>query len=180
MSPNYALRLRFTPCTLNVCHRSSSRFSVASCPCLLSLLQSSRCRSPEQALTILAEVHYGTGLLGKQWKQTSPETLHNLLLGSSSPQEWKLTRPQTLDSQHKDLRPAATNRTKCTKRASEQRAQEHKTAIFIPATMEKVHALTEHTNLPSNKHTHTHPPNGPQSSTNLHTRPEGSQSGAQK
>jgi len=168
---------------------SSSRCSLASCPCLLSLLQSflsllqsflsllqsSRRRSPEQALTILAEVHYGTGLLGKQWKQTSPETLHNLLLGSSSPQEWKLTRPPTLDSQHKDLRPAATNRTKCTKRASEQSAQEHKTAIYIPATMEKVHALTEHTNLPSNKHTNTHPPNCPQSSTNLHTRPEGSQ-----
>ena len=48
-----------------------------------------------KAHTMLAEVHYETGLLEKQWKQTSPETLHNLLLGSFPQQEWKLNKLAT-------------------------------------------------------------------------------------
>ena len=48
-----------------------------------------------RALTMLAEVHCETGFLEKPWKQTSNETHHHLLLGSSPLKEWKLDKLMT-------------------------------------------------------------------------------------
>lgn len=48
-----------------------------------------------KTLTMIPEVHHETGLLEKQWKQTSPEMCHNILLGLSTTQKWKFNKLAT-------------------------------------------------------------------------------------